>query len=309
MRFTGMQALCAILLGIAGAAGSAESVYGQWELRVSNYVPNGASYTATTTGLLGASSVAVSAFADGMSADAGGYAYDSLFFSEAFGTVVANGIKYERWVYVGPGEGHAWLFGSTKASGTADLIDDDCSAAALGYCKLHSNILLQELEAVLSTSTGSTVSSTPVTVTLGASGIGVPITDGGMEQKFPDEAFDEEEADECVNVFIWKARSRAYVCVWADGGFGSAFCTASMEGTVVADYVLSACPPVDTGVPPAGGGEADPGTPGGAGTPPEEGGSDGPTSPAPHGPGLDPPGGGSTPGSGRGGTPRGTGGY
>lgn len=193
-----------------------------------------------------ASSSSAIAAANGFQSAGSGLAWDIDIGCEAqVQTAAATGIYSEIWrdnCNIGDIE----LIGHATIHGRANLIDDDCAGAALGFQQIKSNVLGAPITALLTQSSGETAAGQLGSVTAGYAGleVTVPINSGMGEGNYGDNDQEVGTAYKENNLFTIDMKSRAYIKVWANSGFIDlyALVRASMCGESSASFRLGTRP-------------------------------------------------------------------
>lgn len=173
-----------------------------------------------------------------------GNAFDGSLGCDVLAIAVGTGVESWTYKYVGEGTGDVELTASVQASGSVNLVNPDCAAAALGYTEFSSNISAT-ITAVLTKSVAETGSNQIGSVGGAYKGIQASynIVVGHGTGVYPDQDQDYLQAYKCTNFFFKKHRARAYVKVWAnDIPPGQAQCDAQLSGTVSSQQALGRCP-------------------------------------------------------------------
>jgi hypothetical protein len=135
--------------------------------------------------------------------------------------------------------------GEVHISGTADLIEEECAGAALGYQMITTNIA-GPLRAALNESAGETTPQELGTVTAAHSGLGVsvPITVGSGVGTYMDSDQDVDAVLVCTDYFTIESKARAYIKVRANSTlidlFAAVKTNMSSRSTTTIDFVT--CP-------------------------------------------------------------------
>lgn len=220
-----------------------------WELTGVFYSPDTDTppgYVCTLVGVVTAKSTA-DAYANGFSSHGSGRAWDSNIGCEAkVRTAAATGLYLEMWRNMCEDEGEIEFFGQAEVSGAANLIEENCAGAALGYQQIRSNILASPIDAVLTESSGETNAGELGDVSGALSGLEVslPITTGLGEGIYQDNDQDAQFDYECNDLFTLELKSRAYIRVWANSPLIDLFADvrASMAGSSSGVVLLGTCP-------------------------------------------------------------------
>jgi hypothetical protein len=228
------------------SSGSAFAHSACWKMTGQFYSPQ-TDVAPTYTCWNGTAQSSAKAIATGHASSGYGLAWDYDIACEAeVRTAAATGIYTVAYKNGCDGPGDIEFFGQAAITGTANLVDDDCAGAALGYQQIKSNVLDAPIDAVLDQSAGETRSGTLGDITAAHKGIevSVPITYGLGEGQYTDNDQDARFAYKCDNFFEYEKKSRAYIKVWANSGFWDlvAKVECTMSGSASVQAVLGTCP-------------------------------------------------------------------
>ena len=177
--------------------------------------------------------------------DASGEAYDTCTGDDVRVSEAGTSTYGMGFHYIGTREGFASVTASVEANGVANLNDDDCAAAALGYAEFECSIALP-IAAVLDKSIGETVDQALGNLVLALQGLSVqvPLYVSHGEGKYADNKQDSMSGVVACSLvgFNFTANVRGYIQTWANSYLaGNSYCRARMWSRIHATISLSEC--------------------------------------------------------------------